>query len=84
MIDESPGTASSRPYREWILQVAELSRDADAFVVGTELDLHDAIMRPSGDGNHRRRPRETLDMPLTYSASWNHYRRTFPFGTRST
>ncbi len=63
-------------YREWILRVAELSRDADAFAIGTELDLtmgHEAEWR-----RIIADVREVLDVPLTYSASWSVYREV-PF-----
>ncbi len=63
-------------YEVWIAHVAELCRDADGFVVGTELDrtVHD-----------ERRWRQVIDAvrkrteaPLTYSASWDTYERV-PF-----
>ncbi len=63
-------------YEVWIAHVAELCRDADGFVVGTELDrtVHD-----------ERRWRQVIEAvrkrteaPLTYSASWEAYERV-PF-----
>lgn len=63
-------------YRDWIVKVAELSRDADAFAVGTELDgtvQHEAEWR-----SIIADVRDVLDVPLTYSASWNVYREV-PF-----
>jgi hypothetical protein len=60
-------------YGQWIAMVAELSRDADAFVVGTELD------RTIGHEAQWRRiiaaVREKTKAPLTYSANWDQYER---------
>jgi hypothetical protein len=58
-------------YAAWIERVAELSREADAFVVGTELDrtLHH-------EGEWRRIVeivRAKTDAPLTYSAGWDRF-----------
>lgn len=59
-------------YEEWILLVAGLSKDADAFVVGTELDRtiqHDAAWR-----SIIGKIRTTLpEMPLTYAANWDRF-----------
>lgn len=60
-------------YERWIVGVARACRDADGFVVGTELDrtLHH-------DDRWRRivaRVREVTDAPLTYAANWPDYRR---------
>jgi hypothetical protein len=58
-------------YREWIVRVAVLSHHADAFAVGTELD------RTTGHEAEWRRiiadVRREMDVPLTYSASWDSY-----------
>ena len=58
-------------YEKWITMVAELSGDADAFVVGTELEK---------TVHHERRwrsmiqaVRERIDVPLTYSAGWDRF-----------
>jgi Glycoside Hydrolase Family 113 len=63
-------------YREWIVRVARLSREADAFAVGTELD------RTVGHEKEWRRiiadVRHEIDVPLTYSASWDSY-ESVPF-----
>jgi hypothetical protein len=56
-------------YEEWIAMVASLSRDADGFAVGTELDRtvsHEARWRSIIE--HIRR--ET-NAPLTYCAGWD-------------
>jgi hypothetical protein len=63
-------------YRLWILKLAEACKDADVFVVGTELDktLHmedkwrDLIWEV----------RAISDVPLTYGANWTDYDRV-PF-----
>ena len=59
-------------YTEWIVRVAEASRGADAFAVGTELDgteSHEASWR-----GIIAAVRAATDAPLTYSANWNRYR----------
>ena len=63
-------------YEAWITQVAALCRDADAFVVGTELDQtahHEREWR-----RIIRAVRQKTDAPLTYSAAWDTYERV-PF-----
>lgn len=63
-------------YRRWILALAHASRDADAFVVGTELDqtLHfEAEWRAL-----IAEVRQITDAPLTYAANWTDYHRV-PF-----
>jgi len=58
-------------YERWIARVAEIAHDADAFVVGTELDRtvgHDARWRQIV-----RSVRAKTSAPLTYSASWDTY-----------
>jgi len=59
-------------YRRWIVQVARACRDADGFVVGTELD------RTLRFGERWREiiaaVREVTDAPLTYAANWSDYR----------
>ena len=63
-------------YEIWITRVARLCRDADAFVVGTELDRtvqHEEQWRQVIDA-----VRESIEAPLTYSASWNTYEQV-PF-----
>jgi hypothetical protein len=59
-------------YEEWITLLAEACREADGFVVGTELDLtldHEAEWR-----RIIRSVRERTSTPLTYAANWTHYR----------
>ncbi len=63
-------------YRAWIVAVARASRDADAFVVGTELDRlleHEAEWRAIIAAI-----REVFDGPLTYAANWSDVERV-PF-----
>jgi hypothetical protein len=60
-------------YREWIVQIAEVCRDADGFVVGTELDrtlVHEPFWREIIAG-----VRSKTDAPLTYAANWTDYER---------
>lgn len=59
-------------YREWIVRVAVLSREADAFAVGTELDL--TVTREDEWRAIIDAVRRETDVPLTYCASWNRYR----------
>jgi len=65
-----------REYRAWILRLATACKDADGFVVGTELDktLHyeDAWRGLIAE------VRAVTDAPLTYAANWTDYRRV-PF-----
>ncbi len=63
-------------YKQWITLVAELSKDADAFVVGTELGK---------TVHHEKQWREIIsavkqefDGPLTYCANWDRYEQV-PF-----
>jgi hypothetical protein len=60
-------------YEAWISMVAELSTDADAFVVGTELEATVQF-----EDEWRRiiaAVRERTDAPLTYAANWDRYER---------
>ena len=60
-------------YRAWILEVAEACRDADAFVVGTELDKtlsHEAEWRALIAD-----VRKVYKGPITYAANWSDYKR---------
>jgi len=59
-------------YREWIVRVAELSGQADAFAVGTELDL--TVDRQDEWRAIIAAVRARTEVPLTYCASWNRYR----------
>lgn len=59
-------------YTEWITMLAAACAHADAFVVGTELDLtldHEAAWRSVIAAVRERTP-----APLTYAANWTHYR----------
>lgn len=63
-------------YRDWILALARMCPDADAFVIGTELDRtlgHEQRWREL-----IRDVREITDAPLTYAANWTDYQRV-PF-----
>jgi len=58
-------------YRTWIVAVAAASREADGFVVGTELDLtlhHEEQWR-----SIIADVRAVTDVPLTYAANWPAY-----------
>jgi hypothetical protein len=60
-------------YAAWIASVARLCRDADAFVVGTELDRtleHEARWREI-----IRDVRMATSVPLTYAAGWDAFER---------
>jgi hypothetical protein len=63
-------------YRQWIIRMAELCAEADAFVVGTELGktVHFETRWRSiiADVRHR------TEAPLTYSANWDSYEKV-PF-----
>jgi len=65
-----------RDYRKWIAVLATLCRDADGFVVGTELD------RTLGFEEQWRaliaEVRQRTDAPLSYAANWTDYHRV-PF-----
>jgi hypothetical protein len=74
--DEASWQRFFETYREWITRVARLSAEADAFVVGTELDR-----TAHRDADWRRiivAVREELDTTLTYSAGWDNY-QSIPF-----
>lgn len=63
-------------YRKWILTLAMACREADAFVVGTELDRtlnHEAEWRTL-----IAEVRSIMRVPLTYAANWTDYKRV-PF-----
>ena len=63
-------------YETWIVQLAAVCKEADAFVVGTELDRtlgHEKEWR-----RIIRRVNAVTDGPLTYAANWDSYQRV-PF-----
>ena len=65
-----------RDYREWIALLATVCREADGFVVGTELDRMLAF-----EEEWRAliaEVRQRTDAPLTYAANWTDYRQV-PF-----
>lgn len=60
-------------YEAWIAELAAFSHDADAFVVGTELEAtvhHEEAWRRIVD-----RVRQQHPGPLTWAANWDGYRR---------
>ncbi|MHC5023061.1 MAG: glycoside hydrolase family 113 [Planctomycetota bacterium] len=60
-------------YEQWIAMVADIAADADAFVVGTELDRtvhHEADWR-----RIIATVRARTDAPLTYAANWDSFER---------
>ena len=60
-------------YEDWIVPLAAASREADAFAVGTELDLtveHEDFWR-----RIIAQVRARGSMPLTYAANWSDYRK---------
>ncbi|HHI79553.1 MAG TPA: hypothetical protein ENK02_06200 [Planctomycetes bacterium] len=63
-------------YRDWILALAEASRDADGFVVGTELDK--TLGREKEWRALIAEVRKRTKAPLTYAANWTDYERV-PF-----
>jgi hypothetical protein len=58
-------------YEKWIVRFAGVCKEADGFVVGTELD------RTTGHEKEWRRiigrVRRATKAPLTYAANWSHY-----------
>lgn len=63
-------------YRRWVVALARAARDADAFVVGSELDGtidHEAEWREVVAG-----VRAVYPGPLTYAANWDRFERV-PF-----
>ena len=63
-------------YSDWILRLAAACSEADAFVIGTELDktLHDEARWRALIASVRK----VYDGPITYAANWSDYRRV-PF-----
>ena len=60
-------------YEAWIVHLARSCRDADAFVVGTELDS--TLHREADWRRVIASVREQTDIPLTYAANWTCYQR---------
>ena len=63
-------------YERWVVKLAEATRNADGFVVGTELDstlTHEAEWREIIAA-----VRAVTPVALSYGANWTHYRRV-PF-----
>ena len=63
-------------YERWIVLLAEVSREADGFVVGTELDR--TLAHQSEWRRIIGQVRERTRAPLTYAANWTDYERV-PF-----
>ncbi|MHC5114239.1 MAG: glycoside hydrolase family 113 [Planctomycetota bacterium] len=60
-------------YEQWITMVADISREADAFVVGTELE--GTTHREAEWRRIISLVRERTDKPLTYAANWDQYHK---------
>ena len=65
-----------RDYREWIALLATVCREADGFVVGTELDR--MLTFEEEWRALIAEVRQHTDAPLTYAANWTDYRQV-PF-----
>lgn len=66
-------------YQDWIVGLAEVAREADGFVVGTELG--GTVESPDHAERWRRIIREVRKVnrtPLTYAANWDRY-QSVPF-----
>ena len=63
-------------YRRWIVALASVTREADGFAVGTELDA--TLGRESEWRAVIAAVREVTPSPLTYAANWSEYERV-PF-----
>ena len=63
-------------YRAWVVDVARVTRDADGFAVGTELDS--TVFREADWRETIAAVRAVTDLPLTYAANWHAYREV-PF-----
>ena len=63
-------------YEAWVTMVAELSKDADALVVGTELG--GTVHREAEWRRVIAAVRGVTDAPLTYSANWDRFEKV-PF-----
>lgn len=63
-------------YEQWIVAMAKMSKDADAFVVGTELDK--LIHHKARWQKMIRGVRQSFKGPLTYAANWTDFERV-PF-----
>lgn len=65
-----------RDYTRWILALIDICRDADAFVLGTELDR--TVQREADWRRLISAVRQRTAAPLTYAANWDTYQRV-PF-----
>jgi sugar phosphate isomerase/epimerase len=60
-----------RQYQLWVTRAAEVCAEADAFVVGTELDR--TLHRPDDWRRVIAAVRGRFDGPITYAANWTHF-----------
>ena len=58
-------------YEKWMASLAAICKDADAFVIGTELDK--TIGYEDQWREIIRKVRYTADVPMTYAANWSEY-----------
>ena len=66
-------------YRSWIVTMAHICREADAFVVGTELDR--LVGHGQSWGRIIAEVRRKFSGPLTYAANWSDFEKV-PFWDR--
>ena len=74
--DEDHRARFWREYGDWIVALATVTRDADAFCVGTELGC--LIADESEWRALIARVRDVTDAPLTYAANWDEFEQV-PF-----
>jgi hypothetical protein len=74
--DEASWQRFFETYGEWIVALARVARDADAFAVGTELDR--TVHRERDWRRLIARVRAETRAPLTYASNWSDYHRV-PF-----
>jgi glycosyl hydrolase family 113 len=74
--DEDAWNRFFRGYETWIVNLARMSRGADSFVVGTELDR--TLHREKDWRRIIAAVRKVYSGPLTYAANWTDYQRV-PF-----
>lgn len=74
--DEAAWERFFTSYRQWLATLAVVTRDADAFVVGSELDA--TLAREAEWRQTIIAVRSVFPGPLTYAANWDKYREV-PF-----
>jgi hypothetical protein len=62
-------------YKRWIVQIAACTKDADAFAVGTELELLNTERDDAQWRDIISEIRKVTDVHLTYAANWDVFRR---------